>query len=275
MENQNQNNLPQLTKSQQPSQPLPYSSTSEILATSQGVKIRDQNDVSEVINSLIARIITLLGIKDEGMPTPEQRGMMIQGIGKYYSGYTPEELFLACEMNHYGKYNSRIDHYGKFTIDYISSCLHLFNEEKKAAILRAKTVATPAPRPVELPTEQKRIHDLHRDKSYWDVMVNFVKEQGYIPAFWDWSKVYHYLKETGQFTDYSKERLDKIYEEISGKTKGNASRERMLSDTIGKMNFATASSSDERIKDLCRKRVVEEILTNQYSEYICRANPIQ
>ncbi len=229
----------------------------------------------DVINSVISRIIMLLGIKDEGLPNDIQRSMMIQGIGKYYSGYTPEELFLACEMNNYGKYNSRIDHYGKFTIDYLSSCLHLFNEEKKAAILRAKTVATPAQRPQELPTEQKRIHDLHRDKSYWDVMVNFVKEQGYIPAFWDWSKVYHYLKETGQLTDYSKERLDKIYEEISGKTKGNASRERMLSDTIGKMNFATASSSDERIKDLCRKRVVEEILTNQYSEYICRANPIQ
>lgn len=262
-------------------QNLPTSSTSvltvndQIINADKQIKIREISDPYVALNAFIAKVLILLDVKHENKPTIEYQKVMIDGINRYHGSHSIDELYLAIELNLNGKLKDKIDHYGKFTIDYLSSCLHLFNEEKKAAILRAKTVATPAPRPVELPTEQKRIHDLHRDKSYWDVMVNFVKEQGYIPAFWDWSKVYHYLKETGQFTDYSKERLDKIYEEISGKTKGNASRERMLSDTIGKMNFATASSSDERIKDLCRKRVVEEILTNQYSEYICRANPIQ
>jgi len=212
----------------------------------------------------------MLGIKEDGIPTPEQRGMMIQGISKYYSSYTPEEIYLACEMNHYGKFTYRIDHYGKFTIDYMSGCLHLFNEEKKAAILRAKMIEPMRPKPNPIPPDQQRKNEIHRDKQYWDVLVNFVKEQGYRPLYWDWTKVFNYLRETGHLADYDRGRMDDIYREISGKARAAASSERMMADTIGKINYATSTSSEDRIKEMCRKFVVNEVLKFKYPNYICK-----
>ena len=196
--------------------------------------------------------------------------MMIQGIGKYYGHYTPEELFIACEMNHYGQFDQRIDHFGKFTIDYLASCVHQFNESKKKAVLKEKTIATPAPKTEDFYRERKQIHDLHRDKAYWDVMVNFVKEQGYIPLYWDWDKVYHYLFESGQLTEYTPEKMQAIYDKTRASVKSGVAREKMGTATIGQLLSAERSGEDTRIKGECRKFVVCEVLNSRFSNYICK-----
>lgn len=215
----------------------------------------------------------MLGIKEDGMPSDEQRAMMIQGIGKYYGQYTPEELFLACEMNHYGKYDQRIDHYGKFTIDYLSSCLHLFNEEKKKAIRKEKMETPPLPKD-DFYKERSDKYLSDTNQLYWTDLVQFVKEQGYIPLFWDWERAYRHRKNTGELTHYTAQRMDEIYNKVKAGLRAVSSKEKMGATSIGQLISAENSSSDTSIKYECRKVVIHEILKSKYSNYICKENPL-
>lgn len=150
MNQEDQTNLQQSSKSLATSQTnLKSVSNSEIINTLSKKKIREIPNNNEVIASVIIQVCTLIGLREDQLPATMQVTSWIEGIRKYYSGYAPEELFLACELNHYGKFDTKVEHYGKFSIDYLSNCLKLYDEKSDPKYVGRMQRFNPLNRPIK------------------------------------------------------------------------------------------------------------------------------
>ena len=224
----------------------------EIITAQSFKKIREIGNSEEPIGKTIMRICHLLGLKDEQLPDVIQVATWIEGIRKYYSGYAPEELYLACEMNHYGKLSTKVNHYGKFSIDYLSECLSLYEEKKREEIRREKAKIQPV---VE---SQNKALGFHHGRAYWLELEKWLKTEKTVPLYWDWGKVFQFLLDDGRLTDYPKERMIEIYERFKSLGKAEATTGRFSATTIGKAMDFNLLSSDDTVKLECRKFVVQE-----------------
>lgn len=218
------------------------------------------------------RICHLLGLKDEQLPDVIQVATWIEGIRKYYPQYAPEELYLACELNHYGKFHTKIEHYGKFSIDYLSNCLKLYEEKKQAEILRERSKIQPKQEPTQ------PLLGYHHGRAYWIELEKWLKNEKTVPLYWDWGKVFQFLLDDGRLTDFPKERMLEIYNKfkikgtsqaMSGRISASMSPNDINGDqptTIGKIAEFDNLTGDKSVQHECRKFVVQEyckkILTN-------------
>jgi hypothetical protein len=229
------------------------------LTASQSLKIRDITNPEQAINNLIIRICSLLLLPDDMIPNQLQRGMMIDGIIKHYPNYSLEELYLACELNHYGKLATKSEHYGKFSIDYLSSCLKAYDLKKQEAIKHEKTKYTPPPPP------QRKELPYHAGRAYYIELEKWVKTEGNIPLFWDWSKCYSFLLENGDLAqDFPKKRMEEIYDRFKSLGKAEATTGRFSASTIGKALDFDNLTKDDTVKHECRKYVVQQYLTKKF-----------
>jgi hypothetical protein len=216
-------------------------------------KIREIANPEEPIGKTILRICHMIGLTEDALPSLSQVCDWVDGIKKYYPQYAPEELFLACEMNHYGKLNPKVIHYGKFSIDYLSECLKLYEEKKQAEILREKAKIQP-PSP---PSTQKAL-GYHHGRAYWIELEKWLKSEKTVPLYWDWGKVFKFLLDDGRLTDYPKERMIEIYDRFKSLGRAEATTGRFSAQTIGKAMDFNNLSSDNTVQHECRKFVVQE-----------------
>jgi hypothetical protein len=227
-------------------------SNSEIINTLLKKKIREIPNNNEVIASVIIQVCTLIGLREDQLPATMQVTSWIEGIRKYYSGYAPEELFLACELNHYGKFETKVEHYGKFSIDYLSECLKLYEEKKRSEIRREKAKI----QPVE-PSGQKAL-GYHHGRAYWLELEKWLKNEKTVPLYWDWGKVFQFLLDDGRLTDYPKQKMIEIYDRFKSLGRAEATTGRFSAQTIGKAMDFNNLSSDNTVQHECRKFVVQE-----------------
>lgn len=197
----------------------------------------------------------MLGLKDDQLPDTIQVATWIEGIRKYYASYSVDELYIACELNHYGKYPKKIEHYGKFTIDYLSECLKQFDEKKREAILSQKAKTEPVKPKPQL--------GYHEGRNIYTHLEQWVKTTRSIPMFWDWGKAYSFLKDSGELQDYTRERMIEIFERHKSLGKAEATVGRFSANTIGKLIEFDTLTEDEAIKHACRKFVVHEYLSKK------------
>lgn len=208
---------------------------------------------------VIDQICVLIGLTKLQLPDSMQVTMWIEGIRKYYPQYAPEELYLACELNHYGKLATKSEHYGKFSIDYLSSCLKAYDLKKQEEIHKEKTKYTPPPTP------QRKELPYHAGRAYYIELEKWVKTEGNIPLFWDWSKCYSFLLENGDLTnDFPKEQMQEIYDRFKMKGMSEATTGRFSASTIGKALDFDNLTKDDSVKHECRKFVVQQYLTKKF-----------
>lgn len=81
-----------------------------------GNKIRDLQNSQPVTNAL-ARVYLLVGVKT---PTEPETQILKDYIRRYYANYTAEEIVLAFEMAISGDFNADLEHFGQFTVKYLS-----------------------------------------------------------------------------------------------------------------------------------------------------------
>ena len=234
--------------------------TNPIINAQSFKKIREIPNPEEPIGKTILRICHMIGVVGELLPDTIQVCEWIEGIRKYYPQYAPEELYLACELNHYGKFNTKVEHYGKFSIDYLSNCLKLYEEKKQAEILREKTKIEPH-------TQRKEI-GYHNGRAYYIEIEKWVKSTGKLPLFWDWGKCYEFLLENGDLSqDFPKSRMLEIFERFKNKGMSEATVGRFANQSekqLGKMIEFDLLSSDNVVKHECRKYVVQQYLTKKF-----------
>lgn len=205
-------------------------------------------DPTEVINVFISKILVLLEIKSDNLPSPERRSILISGIVKYYGNHTVEELYLACEMNYFGQYPQKIEHYQNFTIDYLSNCLHLFNEEKKAAVLKQKRKEEKISEP-----------DTSTNESHFQYIKSSFEENNTFPTA-NYSRAFDHLLDTKQVdieelkTFYENEKI-KIIAEIKAK---NA-----YATSLVERRAFELLMEEPQIKLECRKRYIKKFLDSR------------
>lgn len=216
-------------------------------------KIREIPNPEEPIAKTILRICHMIGVTSELLPDTIQICQWIEGIRKHYSGYAPEELFLACELNHYGKFDTKFEHYGKFSIDYLSECLKLYEEKKRSEIRREKAKI----QPVQSPNQNPQL-GYHHGRAYWLELEKWLKNEKTVPLYWDWGKVFQFLLDDGRLTDYPKERMVEIYDRFKSLGRAEATTGRFSAQTIGKAMDFNSLSSDNTVQHECRKFVVQE-----------------
>jgi hypothetical protein len=238
-----------------------YSSQNPIINAQSLKKIREIPNPEEPIGKTILKICHMIGVVGELLPTTIQVCDWVEGIRKYYHQYAPEELYLACELNHYGKLATKSEHYGKFSIDYLSSCLKAYDLKKQEAIKHEKTKYTP---PAPTPTNQKQL-GYHPGRAYYIELEKWVKTEGNIPLFWDWSKCYSFLLENGDLAqDFPKQRMEEIYDRFKSLGKAEATTGRFSATTIGKALDFDNLTKDDTVKHECRKFVVQEYLRKKF-----------
>ena len=95
-------------------------------------KIKDRKteiDIKILIGTVLVKISVLSGIKNEIDDFNKQDIMKM--ILSAYSGLTIEELYKAFELERYGKYDDKTDHFQLFNADYISKILTKYKKWKQ------------------------------------------------------------------------------------------------------------------------------------------------
>jgi hypothetical protein len=95
-------------------------------------KIKDRStevDIKQLIGTVLVKISMLSGIKNQIDDFNKQD--ILKMILSAYNGLTIEEIYKAFELERYGKYEVKTDHYQLFNADYISKILIKYKKWKQ------------------------------------------------------------------------------------------------------------------------------------------------
>lgn len=231
---------------------------SAILTAHEKTKFRDRDDAITVAINLIGQISVLLNLRGDAALEPARVQMLAEGVVRYHGNWSAEEIFLACEMNQYGKLSPKVEHYNQLTPDYISAVLHLYSEEKKATILKSR-----------MKSAEKSNLDLNwgrAPEAMYQAIVDFVKVAGRLPDYWDWHLVYDYLTEHRLIEDWTPARKRELKERMEERVKAEQAKGRMTS--LASIAFRDLSGKDfhDRVVMECKKFIVLEYL-KKYLEH--------
>lgn len=204
------------------------------------------------IQTLLGRLCALIEVRVGEMPTDEQKARYTSGIARYLKNRTLTDIYRACEMNEYGQFETRVPHYGRLEMSYITACLTLYDQKLRNERMAEAKKAQP-----------KVIWVEHDSRSLWFGMIDYFKTNGEPPESWNWNGAYDYLRDSGMLdqSGYDLDRLKKIYaEELE-----NYNREKDLktkfAQNLHEYRAAMAEDGITIVKLNCRRRVCIEILT--------------
>ena len=207
------------------------------------------SDPYPALNVVFSRLLLLLNIKTDDLPTEAYQKVVLEGIVKYHNNWTVAEILLAVEMNVHNRFPAKIEHFGKLTADYISSCLHLYSEARKAAQLKAAS---------------KALNDSKADITYpqtpeasYKGAVDYAKVTGELPTVWDWNACYLYMDSKGMVTLTLEEKRD-LRSRVEAYMKAETSSTKFC-DLVS-YRLAKAGNTEDAIKTACRKHIVLEHL---------------
>jgi hypothetical protein len=147
-----------------------------ILNNSNGKKIESEDQLRE----LIGKVLTITGIKQ----APDD--IIISACWKmfdHFQTFTPANFMEAFELNEAMVYETRIDHFNSFLPNYMCSVLNCYRSLKNEAIATFKRLQ-----------RSKVVFVLQSTpKENYDVFLNYIKENGKPPKFWDWAKIYSFM----------------------------------------------------------------------------------
>ena len=215
-------------------------------------KLRDRIDDMDVAIDLIGRLSVLINLRGENILEPARIKMLAEGIVKYYGNNSPEEIYLACEANQYGKFYTKIEHYGQLTADYISSCLHLYNEERKSAILKQKSR--------EAYSKSPDLEYGYTPIAMWEGAVEYVQNTNELPRWWNWDKAYQHLHESGKLDYLTLEEKNRIKAIVTQQVKSDQSQDMKIAGDMIQYRKAKGEALEEQIRTVCRKYIVLEHL---------------
>lgn len=171
------------------------------------------------IGSIIAQHAAIIGIKGE--IDPINKSDISEMILSRFSSLSLEELYKAFQMERYGDFGVRTDHYQLINAPYISEILKKYKEWlRNTRQVNNLPMSLPAPKEEELSEEEKEARFIANVQKYY----NDFKQTGKMPLFCWW--LYDGLKERSMiadFTEEEKELLTKRYKKRKAKERDNKS----------------------------------------------------
>lgn len=216
-----------------------------ILEADNGLKIEHINDLS----LLVKTVCSFVGIKE----LPDM--IVLSACWKtldHFRSFTKNNFIQAFEFNEAGIYENRSQHYNAFLPAYMSDVLNNYRSiRNKAQSDYKKQLKALEPEPEPTTPEQ-----------CYNGLIEFVKEHGEPPRFWDWNKSFQFMEESGliQMTLEEKNQLfSKVKADIE-KMKSVATDLRELIEINKQL------AGDNLIKE-CRRIAVINSLKTETNDY--------
>ena len=170
------------------------------------------------IGTIIAQHAALIGFKGEIDPINKSdiSGMILSR----FSSLSLEELYKALQMERYGDFGTRTEHYQLINAPYVCEILKKYKEWlRNTRQVNNLPMSLPAPKE-ELSEEEKEARFRESVQHFY----NDFKQTGQLPLFNCW--IYNGLKQRGMITDFTaaeKELLTKRYRERKIQERDNKS----------------------------------------------------
>ena len=172
------------------------------------------------IGAIIAQHAAFIGFKGEIDPLNKSdiSGMILSR----FSSLSLEELYKAFQMERYGEFDTRTEHYQLINAPYVCEILKKYKDWlQRTRQNNNLPMSLPTPTPEEqLTEEEKEARFIANVQQFY----NDFKQQGRMPLFCGW--IYNGLKERGMvapFTEEEKEFLTKRYKQRKAKERDNKS----------------------------------------------------
>lgn len=180
----------------------------------------DPIEVRGGIGAIISQHAALIGFKGEIDPLNKSdiSGMILSR----FSSLSLEELYKAFQMERYGEFDTRTEHYQLINAPYVSEILKKYKQWlQRTRQTNNLPMSLPAPSTEEqLTEEEKEARFIANVQQFY----NDFKQTGQLPLLCCW--IYDGLKERGMvapFTEEEKELLTKRYRERKLKERDNRS----------------------------------------------------
>lgn len=178
----------------------------------------DPIEVRGGIGSIIAHHVALIGFK--GDIDPLNKSDISEMILSRFSSLSLEELYKAFQMERYGDFGARTEHYQLINAPYVCEILKKYEEWLRyTRKVNNLPMSLPAPKE-ELSEEEKEARFRESVQHFY----NDFKQTGHLPLFNCW--IYDGLKQRGMIDDFTaaeKELLTKRYRERKIQERDNKS----------------------------------------------------
>jgi len=105
-----------------------------------GITIRQLQNIEPLKQSL-RRVLALIGIREDQVPTKEEKQLLIDFIRRRYANYTAEEFVIAFEMAIAGDFKADLEHFGQFTAKYLSQVFNAYTSHRNKVSLQVQIEA--------------------------------------------------------------------------------------------------------------------------------------
>ena len=179
----------------------------------------DPIEVRGGIGAIISQHAALIGFKGEIDPLNKSdiSGMILSR----FSSLSLEELYKAFQMERYGEFDIRTEHYQLINAPYVCEILKKYKDWlRRTRQNNNLPMSLPAPKEEDISEEEKEAKFIANVQQFY----NDFKQQGRMPLFCGW--IYNGLKERGMvapFTKEEKEFLTKRYKQRKAKERDNKS----------------------------------------------------
>jgi len=138
--------------------------------------------VNRLFRQTIAKCLVITGIKSE--LDDATIAILWNYIKTTFNHSTFQEIEKAVYFNTSGKFDTRIEHYQSFNLEFLSQVMEQWLIFKTKTRQRIQTLL-PKPEPEKITTDQESYNGL----------VEYCKKNKEFPDFWAWSKVYQHMEE--------------------------------------------------------------------------------
>ena len=94
-----------------------------------GLTIRELQN-PEPLKQALRKIFVLVGIRAEQIPNEEEKTILITFIRERFGNFTSNELVLAFENALIDNFKADTEHFGQFTVKYLSKILNAYTEHR-------------------------------------------------------------------------------------------------------------------------------------------------
>ena len=183
------------------------------------IRALEPQGVRMALGAIIVQHATLIGFK--GLIDPVQKEDIIKLIQSRFFTLSIEEVYKALQMERYGEFDTRTEHYQLINAPYICEILEKYKEWlRNTRQTHHLSNSLPSPKEEELSEEEKEAKFIANIQHFY----NDFKQNGRMPLFCGY--LYDGLKRRGMiadFTDEEKELLTKRYKKRKIQERDNKS----------------------------------------------------
>lgn len=212
----------------------------------------DEDKARLAIKKALATVGVMVGVAP---PETTELNFLVDHVYKNYKTLTVQEILLAFSLMVSGKLENRISHFGVLSCDYFGQVVLIYQTSKKNAMVslyRAKNDYT------LIGTDQEIEF---APKTAFESVVAYVSENGKLPEFYNWQKVFDYLRDADLLppVEVLSAFKEVIKARISESVKGD------IQNAIDKVR-RELMLSEGYVQSECRREWAKKYITENYLE---------